>query len=61
MSRLPESAVLPVRVFFLCCVMIAGIYGARTISPNTLIIQTAFAAVALVLVWLSRSPRSGAL
>jgi putative membrane protein len=61
MSRLPESAVLPVRVFFLGCVMIAGVYGALTVSHNTLIIQTAFAAVALVLVWLSRSPGSGSL
>lgn len=52
-SLLLEEAVFPVRVFFLGCIMIAGVYGFITISRKTLVIQTAIAAVALVLAWLA--------
>ncbi len=54
MSFLPEAGVFPVRGFFLGCVMIAGVYGAFTISQTTLVIQTAFAAVALLIAWLGK-------
>lgn len=42
---------IKLRTFFLICVVIAGIFGAITLKPTTLIIQTIPAIVALVLVW----------
>ncbi|MBG1269026.1 DUF1304 domain-containing protein [Nostoc sp. WHI] len=45
-----------IRLFFLVCVVVAGIYGAVTLRPTTLVLQTLPAAIALILVWLdSRS------
>jgi len=45
-----------IRLFFLVCVIVAGIYGAVTLRPTTLVLQTLPAAIALILVWLhSRS------
>jgi putative membrane protein len=38
------------RVFFLVCVMIAGLYGAATASRKILLVQPVPAAIALVLV-----------
>ena len=43
-----------VMVFFLVCVIIAGLYGARTVSKRILFIQAVPAAVALVAVLLGR-------
>jgi putative membrane protein len=43
-----------VKVFFLLCVLIAGLYGAATASRKILFVQALPAAVGLVLVWLSR-------
>jgi putative membrane protein len=43
-----------VKIFFLICVIIAGIFGAVTLKPTTLIIQTLPALAALLLVWISR-------
>ncbi len=40
----------PVKVFFLCCVAVAGIYGAVTASPRILVVQTVPALVALAAV-----------
>jgi putative membrane protein len=42
-----------ISVFFLVCVIIAGLYGAVTLRPTTLIIQTLPAIAALICVWLS--------
>jgi putative membrane protein len=42
-----------VRVFFLTCVLIAGLYGAATANRRILFVQAVPAAVALVLVALS--------
>ena len=42
------------KVFFLVCVIIAGLYGARTVSPRVLFIQAAPAVLALAAVLLSR-------
>lgn len=39
--------------FFLACVIIAGLYGAATVSRRIALIQSFPAAVALALVWLS--------
>lgn len=44
-----------VKVFFLVCVFIAGLYGARTVSLRILFVQAAPAALALVAVLLSQS------
>ncbi|MGG6240096.1 DUF1304 domain-containing protein [Nodosilinea sp. AN01ver1] len=43
----------PTQVFFLVCVVIAGLYGAATLKPTTLALQSLPATVALVLVWLA--------
>ncbi|HSG38855.1 MAG TPA: DUF1304 family protein, partial [Thermoanaerobaculia bacterium] len=39
-----------VKVFFLCCVLIAGLYGAATASRKILFIQAIPAAIGLALV-----------
>jgi putative membrane protein len=44
----------PIKIFFLTCVIIAGLFGAVTLRPTTLIIQTLPAIAALICVWLSR-------
>jgi len=41
-----------VQVFFLGCVLIAGLYGAATASRRILFIQAAPAALGLLLLWL---------
>ncbi|MCX8567521.1 DUF1304 domain-containing protein [Aminobacter sp. MET-1] len=40
-----------VRIFFLLCVMIAGLFGAATVGRKTLIVQTVPAVLALAAVW----------
>ncbi len=42
-----------VKVFFLCCVLVAGLYGAATASRKILIVQALPAAVGLGLLLLS--------
>ena len=42
-----------VRVFFLFCVIVAGVYGAATVNRRILVVQAVPAAVALVAVALS--------
>jgi putative membrane protein len=39
--------------FFLVCVVVAGLYGAATVSRRIALIQALPAAIALALVWLS--------
>ena len=43
-----------VTVFFLLCVIIAGLYGAKTVNKRILFIQAVPGALALVIVLLSR-------
>ena len=43
-----------VAIFFLCCVLVAGLYGAATASKKILIVQALPAAIALVFVLLAR-------
>ena len=43
----------PVKIFFLCCVAIAGLYGAVTSSRRILFIQTVPAVLALIAVMLT--------
>ena len=42
-----------IKVFFLLCVIVAGIYGAATVSRRILYVQAAPAAIALILLWLA--------
>jgi putative membrane protein len=42
-----------IKMFFLLCVITAGIYGAATVSRRILLVQAAPAAIALVLLWLA--------
>jgi len=44
-----------IKIFFLSCVIIAGIFGAATLTWTPLLIQTIPGAIALFLVWISRS------
>lgn len=43
-----------VKVFFLCCVLVAGVYGAATASRKILFVQAIPAAIGLALVLLAR-------
>jgi putative membrane protein len=42
-----------IKVFFLLCVIVAGVYGAATVSQKILYVQAAPAALALILLWLA--------
>jgi putative membrane protein len=42
-----------VKVFFLLCVIVAGVYGAATVSRRILYVQAAPAALAMILLWLA--------
>jgi putative membrane protein len=50
----PDHLRFAVQVFFLLCVMVAGVYGAATASRRILLVQTLPATVALVAVLLAR-------
>ena len=41
----------PVKIFFLLCVAVAGLYGAATVGVRILLIQTVPAVIALAAVW----------
>jgi putative membrane protein len=43
------SAGRSIAMFFLCCVVIAGLYGAATVNRKVLWVQAAPAAIALIL------------
>lgn len=45
---------IPIRVFFLSCVIIAGVFGAITAKPSILYVQAAPALIALVVTLLAR-------
>ena len=42
-----------IKIFFLICVITAGIYGAATVSGRILLVQAAPAAIALIMLWLA--------
>ncbi len=50
-QAVPDFA-FQIKVFFLLCVIVAGIYGALSVSLRILFVQAAPAALALVLLWL---------
>jgi putative membrane protein len=43
----------PVGTFFLSCVALAGAFGAATVSPRILLVQSVPAALALAALWLA--------
>lgn len=47
------SAGTHIKVFFLCCVLVAGVYGAATASRRILFVQALPAAIGLALIWLA--------
>ena len=47
---LPEPTAFAFKVFFLACVIVAGIYGALTVSRRILVVQALPAALALIAV-----------
>lgn len=53
-----REAGFAIKVFFLICVIVAGVFGAATAKTTILFVQALPAAVALLVVWLSRQPRS---
>ena len=48
-----KSDAFAIRIFFLCCVVVAGIFGAFTAKPSILAVQAAPALVAVILVVLA--------
>ena len=42
-----------IKTFFLLCVIVAGIYGAATVSRRILYVQAAPAMLALIMLWLA--------
>lgn len=52
-SLLPSVHAEEIRLFFLGCVVIAGIYGAFTVNRRILLVQAAPAAIGLLLVLFS--------
>lgn len=40
-----------IQLFFLVCIIVAGLYGAVTLKPTTLKLQTLPATIAIILVW----------
>jgi len=50
----PEQHRFAFQVFFLLCVVVAGVYGAATVSPRILAVQALPAVLALVAVLLAR-------
>jgi putative membrane protein len=49
----PPPFALEVKTFFLLCVIVAGVYGAATVSRRILYVQALPAAIALILTWLA--------
>jgi putative membrane protein len=45
---------LSIKVFFLACVVVAGVFGSTTVSRRILLVQAGPAALALALLWMSR-------
>jgi putative membrane protein len=50
-----DGMAFALRLFFLGCVVVAGLYGAVTASRKILFVQALPGAVALVVTWLARS------
>ena len=53
-SLIRKEEGVSLRVFFLCCVIVAGVFGAITAKPSILYVQAAPALIALVATLLAR-------
>jgi putative membrane protein len=53
LSLLPMVDSLPAKFYFLCCIAIAGIYGAITLKWTVIVIQTLPAVVTMLLLWIA--------
>src|SRR5436305_15003289 len=42
-----------IKLFFLLCVIVAGVYGAATVKPKILYVQAVPAVLALIVLWLA--------
>ncbi len=51
---LPGTAGFDVKIFFLACVIVAGVFGAVTVSPRILFVQAIPAALAMLFVFLAK-------
>jgi putative membrane protein len=49
----PEILARPLALFFLACVLVAGLYGGATANKRIFLVQALPAALALIAVWLS--------
>ena len=50
----PDAAFsFQIKIFFLACVLVAGLYGGYSVSKKIVIVQALPAIVALVLLWLA--------
>jgi len=49
-----SAELFPRATFFLCCVLVAGVYGGLTVMRSILAVQALPAALALAALWLSR-------
>lgn len=49
---LAKREAIAIRVFFLSCIIVAGLYGAATVRPSIFLFQSLPAIVTLLLVWL---------
>ena len=58
-SLIRKDGGFPLRVFFLGCVVIAGVFGAITAKPSILFVQAAPALIALVLTLLAQRQTEG--
>jgi len=47
-----EPFAIQIRLFFLACVFVAGVYGAMTASKRILFVQAVPAAIAIAVTWL---------
>ena len=49
----PAAYAVPLAVFFLACVLVAGLYGGATANKRIWLVQALPAAIALLAVWLT--------
>ena len=50
----PDPAIgFQIKVFFLACVIVAGLYGGYSVKPKIIVVQALPALIALVLLWLA--------
>lgn len=58
-SLLKKGDAFATRVFFLACVIVAGVFGGYTVKSSIFLVQAAPALIALLVLWLSRRQSAG--